>query len=110
MVELETDTDAIEQVDRVFRRQRQLTFSYAAVFFFLVLLIPYLTINAEWWYGRPVWGGLTLNFLVVGVVFHLVYWLMGLLYTIQANRLEDELLNRSHQAADRSRKGGGVHA
>ncbi|MDI6870283.1 MAG: hypothetical protein QME79_02795 [Bacillota bacterium] len=104
------EPDTIERVDQVFRKQRRLTFSYAAVFFFLVLLIPYLTINAEWWYGRPVWGGLTLNFLVVGIVFHLVYWLMGLFYTIQANRLEDELLNRPSHTLDSSKKGGALHA
>jgi uncharacterized membrane protein (DUF485 family) len=103
--------DTIQQVNEVFRKQRRLTFSYAVIFFFLVLLIPCLTITAEWWYGRPVWGGLTLNFLVVGLVFHFVYWLMGLLYTIQANRLEDELLGR-HRAtsATEARKGGALNA
>lgn len=99
------ETDTIADVDRVFRKQRRLTFSYAAVFFFLVFLIPYLSLKAEWWYGRPLWGGLTPNFLVVALLFHVVYWLMGLLYTIQANRLEDELLGRQTEVSKAPAKG-----
>ncbi|HHW13555.1 MAG TPA: DUF485 domain-containing protein [Firmicutes bacterium] len=87
------DQETMERVERIFRKQRRLTFSVAVVFFACIFLIPYLTINAEWWYGRPVWGGLTPNFLVVGILFHIVYWLMGLFYTIHANRLEEEALS-----------------
>lgn len=88
-----SDEETLRRVDRIFRKQRRLTFSFAVVFFACIFLIPYLTINAEWWYGRPIWGGLTPNFLVVGVLFHIVYWLMGLWYTIESNRLEEEAVS-----------------
>lgn len=92
--DVEEEFDAVEEVDAVFRAQRKLSMAYGGLFFLAILLIPLLSITSEWWYGRPVWGGMTLNYLTVAVFFHLVYLVVGYVYTTQANRLEEEMLGR----------------
>lgn len=84
--------DTPEEVERCFRAQRKLSFTYGAIFFASVLLIPFLSGTAEWWYGKEIWGGFTLNYLVVAVLFHIFYFLLGYFYAKQANALEDKLL------------------
>lgn len=94
--------DTPEEVERSFRAQRKLSLTYGIVFFASVLLIPFLSWKAEWWYGKPIWGGFTLNYLVVAVLFHIFYFLLGLAYALQANKLEDELLGQSDREVSRS--------
>lgn len=84
--------DSPEMVDRCFKAQRKLSFTYGAVFFAIVLLIPLLSSTSEWWYGKEIWGGFTLNYLVVALFFHVIYFFLGLSYARKANRLEDELI------------------
>lgn len=84
--------DTPEEVDRAYRAQLKLSVTYGIVFFASVLLIPFLSGTAEWWYGRKIWGGFTLNYLVVAIIFHVFYALLGFFYAKQANALEDKLL------------------
>lgn len=84
--------DTIAEVDACYRAQRRLSFTYGAIFLGVTLTIPVLTITADAWNNQPVWGGFTLNYLVVAVLYHVFYVLLGLAYTIQANRLEDGIL------------------
>ncbi|MEN3042321.1 MAG: hypothetical protein ABDH59_03335 [Fervidobacterium sp.] len=84
--------DTPEEVDRAYRAQLKLAVTYGIVFFVSVLLIPFLSGSAEWWYGKPIWGGFTLNYLVVAVLFHVFYVILGYFYVKQANALEDKLL------------------
>lgn len=88
---IEEEFDTIEEVDWLFRHQRRLSFTYGAIFFLVTLSIPYLSITSPYWYGTPIWGGFTLNYLVVAVLYHLFYFVLGLLYAIQANRVEQEM-------------------
>lgn len=85
--------DTPEAVDRAFRAQRKLSFTYGAVFFVIVLLIPLLSSTSEWWYGKEIWGGFTWNYLVVALLFHVVYFALGYSYAIKANKLEEELIS-----------------
>ena len=84
--------DTPEQVDHVFREQRKLSFTYGVIFFTTVLLIPLLSITSEWWYGQEIWGGFTLNYLIIALLYHIFYVSMGYFYAKQANALEDKLL------------------
>lgn len=93
--------DTPEEVERSFRAQRKLALIYGGIFFATVLLIPYLTVNAEWWYGKPIWGGFTWNYLVVALLYHVFYFLLGLSYALQANKLEEELLGSREREGDR---------
>jgi uncharacterized membrane protein (DUF485 family) len=84
--------DTPEEVDRCYRAQLKLSITYGIIFFVSVLLIPYLSITSEWWYGKKIWGGFTLNYLVVALLFHIFYVLLAYFYVKQANALEDKLL------------------
>lgn len=84
--------DTPESVERCFRAQRKLAFTYGAIFFASVLLIPFLSGTSEWWYGKEIFGGFTLNYLVVAIFFHVFYVLLGYFYAKQANDLEDKIL------------------
>lgn len=86
--------DTPEEVDAVFRAQRRISFTYGGVFLALTLMIPLLSSTSDYWNDVPVWGGFTLNYLVVAVLFHLFYIVLAVAYTLQSNRLEEELLDR----------------
>ncbi len=83
--------DTAEEVERAFRAQRRLSFTYGAIFFTTILLIPILSYTSPWWYAKPIWGGFTWNYLVVAVLYHVFYFAMGWMYVRQANALDDEL-------------------
>lgn len=89
---MEDEFDAVPEVDAVFRAQRRLSFMYGGIFLAVTISIPLLTVTSRYWTRVPVLGGFTLNYLVVAVLYHLLYVLIGAAYTIQANRLEHELL------------------
>lgn len=86
--------DSPAEVEAVFRAQRRLSFLYGAIFMGLTLTIPVLSLTSQFWTGRPVLGGFTLNYLVVAVLYHVLYVLVGAGYALQANRLEREMLGR----------------
>jgi uncharacterized membrane protein (DUF485 family) len=94
--------DTPEEVERCFRAQRALALKFGSVFFASVLLIPFLSWKAEWWYGREIWGGFTWNWLVVAVLYHVFYFLLGYVYAKKANQLEDELLGQRDKEVGRS--------
>lgn len=98
--------DTPEEVERVFKMQRKLSFTYAAIFFAITLTIPLLSITSEWWYAKPIWGGFTLNYLFVALLYHVIYFGMGWAYALQANALEDRVLGEEARMA----RGEGVAA
>jgi len=83
--------DTIESVDIVFRAQRKLSFTYGAIFFGVTLLIPVLTNWVEAWWGNTIWGGFTLNYLFIGLIYYFFLWTMAWVYSKQADRLDDRL-------------------
>lgn len=91
---MEEEFDSPAEVDAVFRAQRRLSFLYGSIFLTVTMSIPVLSITSDYWTSLPVLGGFTLNYLFVAVLYHLVYVLIGAAYTLQANRLEQELLGR----------------
>lgn len=90
----EEEFDSGPEVDAVFRAQRRLSLIYGGAFLAVTLSIPVLTLLSPFWTSVPVLGGFTLNYLVVAVFYHILYVLIGAGYTLQANRLEKEMLGR----------------
>lgn len=83
--------DTIESVNRVFLKQRRLSFSFGAVFFAVTLLIPAFTVWWPWWWDVQIWGGFTANYLVVGLLYFVFLWAMAWIYSARADKLDEEL-------------------
>ncbi|HZL04994.1 MAG TPA: DUF485 domain-containing protein, partial [Coriobacteriia bacterium] len=88
--------DTIESVDLVFRAQRKLSFTYGAVFFAVTLAIPAMSVWWKAWYATPIWGGFTLNYLFVSLLYYIFLWTMAWTYSKQADKLDERL----HAMAD----------
>lgn len=90
----EAEFDSLEEVDAVARTLRRTGLQYALLVVVMLLAVPLLALGAPWWFGRPIWGGLTLNFITVAAVLKVAFLLVGLAYNRVANRSEDEMLGR----------------
>ncbi len=97
--------DTMDTVDTVFKMQRKLSFTYGAVFFIVTLAIPALTVTSEWWYGTRIWGGFTLNYLAVSLLYYLFLWGMAWTYSKQADQLDEKLMHLADEAETKL-KGG----
>jgi uncharacterized membrane protein (DUF485 family) len=86
--------DSIEEVDAVARSLRRVAIEYAALIGVVLLGVPVLSLVAEWWFARPILGGLTFNFMTVALGLHLAFIVVAILYTRIAQRSEDEMLGR----------------
>jgi uncharacterized membrane protein (DUF485 family) len=80
--------EELQQVDASYQQQRKLSFSFGFVFFLVTLLIPFLSGTAEWWYGKPIFAGLTLNFWTTILLFHVFYWTLAFVFVKKANQLD----------------------
>ena len=90
----EAEFDSLEEVDAVVRTLRRVGIQYALVVITILLAVPLLALAGPWWFARPVWGGLTLNFISVAVLLHVVFLGAALGYNRVASRSEDEMLGR----------------
>ncbi len=72
------------------RRQLRLSIGLAAVFLVSVFVIPLLNYLAPDTMLTPVLG-LPFVWLYVGIVLHLEFWTIAIVYTILSNRWESEL-------------------
>lgn len=93
--------DTIESVDAVFKEQRKLSFTYGAVFFVVTLAIPALSIWVEGWWRTEIWGGFTLNYLFVSLLYYVFLWVMAWTYAKRADQLDDRL---AHMAEAMTKK------
>lgn len=86
--------DTPEEVDALFRAQRRIGLSHAALFLAGTLLLP--AVQALWpaWTTLPLWGGLTPAFLAATVLYPLFCIVLAASYTMRANRLDEDLLGR----------------
>jgi len=91
--------DTIESVDAVFRVQRKLSFTYGAVFFAVTLAIPAMSVWWESWYAVPVWGGFTLNYLFVSLLYYVFLWVLSYAYIKQADALDERLSHMADEIA-----------
>jgi hypothetical protein len=98
--------DTIESVDVVFRAQRKLSFAYGAAFFAVTLFIPASSVWWETWYAVEIWGGFTLNYLVVSLLYYLFLWGMSFTYMKQADRLDDKLMHMADEIEAKIKAGG----
>ena len=89
--------DTVETVDIVFKAQRKLSFTYGAIFFAVTLGIPALSVWYEQWYGVPIWGGFTMNYLFVAIIYFVFLWVMAWTYSKQADKLDDRLNQMAEQ-------------
>jgi uncharacterized membrane protein (DUF485 family) len=85
--------DTIETVDKVFTEQRKLSFTYGAVFFFVTLMVPALSVWSPAWYATPIWGGFTANYLFVSLIYFVFLWVMAWTYSKQADKLDEKLMH-----------------
>ena len=83
--------DDIARVDVVFKSQRKLSFTYGAIFFAVTLLIPAGSVWSPLWYGKEIWGGFTLNYLFVALLYFGFLWIMAWTYAKQADKLDSSL-------------------
>lgn len=91
--------DTIESVDAVFREQRKLSFTYGVVFFVVTLAIPAASVWWETWYDVPIWGGFTLNYLVVSLLYYVFLWVLSYTYIKKADALDDRLAGMADKIA-----------
>ena len=89
--------DTIESVDVVFRAQRKLSFTYGAVFFAVTLAIPASSVWWQGWYSTPIWGGFTLNYLFVSLLYYVFLWTMAWTYSKQADKLDEKLMHMADE-------------
>lgn len=99
--------DTIASVDTVFRAQRKLSFTYGAIFFGVTLFIPAASVWWKTWYAVPVWGGFTLNYLFVSLLYYVFLWAMAWTYSKQADKLDERL---EHMATEIAASGSGEGA
>lgn len=97
--------DTIETVDKVFAEQRRLSFTYGAVFFGVTLAIPALSVWAPAWYANWVWGGFTMNYLFVSLLYFVFLWVMAWTYAKAADKLDTKLMAMADQA-EKNMEGG----
>lgn len=90
----EDEFDTPEEVSAAFTAKRRISLIYGAIFFGLTLCIPLFNIAWRTWLERSVWGGFTLAYLAVHLVYPTFYILLGIAYTVQVNRVEEDLLGR----------------
>jgi uncharacterized membrane protein (DUF485 family) len=90
--------DTIESVDLVFKEQRKLSFTYGIVFFAVTLTLPLLTNTLESWWANTIWGGFTLNYLVISLLYYVFLWTMAWTYAQRADRLDDRLAHMAEAA------------
>lgn len=95
--------DTIESVDMVFREQRKLSFTYGAIFFAVTLFIPASSVWWSGWYATRIWGGFTLNYLFVSLLYYVFLWTMAWTYSKQADKLDEKLMDLADAIAG---KGG----
>lgn len=93
-----THIDTMDTVNIVFKEQRKLSFTYGAIFFAVTLAIPALTNTTAAWFATPIWGGFTMNYLVVSLVYYLFLWSMAWTYSKQADKLDERLLHLAEEA------------
>ncbi len=98
--------DTIESVDVVFREQRKLSFAYGAVFFAVTLAIPAASVWWPTWYETPVWGGFTMNWLFVSLLYYVFLWVMAWTYAQQADSLDERLADLADKITASEVKGG----
>jgi uncharacterized membrane protein (DUF485 family) len=83
----------MEIVEKSFQKQKKLSFTFGFYFFLITLLVPTLSVTSEWWYAKPIFMGLSLNFWNTLLLFHVFYWVLAYVFVKKANNLEDELKN-----------------
>lgn len=86
--------DSIEEVDAAARSIRRVAVEYGILFVAMMIAVPVLSAVAPWWFARPLWGGLTLNFVAVAVLLHVVFVGVAIAFVRFANHVEDEMLGR----------------
>ena len=90
----------------VFKQQRKLSFTYGAIFFGVTLGIPAGSVWVEAWYGTPIWGGFTPNYLFVSLLYFVFLWVMAWTYSVQADKLDDKINDMADAAEKKLNIGG----
>jgi uncharacterized membrane protein (DUF485 family) len=78
-------------LDRLMRRQAALSIRVACGFVVLLVLLPLLNLYAPKLAARSV-GGFTLTWLLLGVLFYPLTWLLSGYFVRRSDRIEEELI------------------
>lgn len=90
-VERTLSTQEAEQLlSRVMRRQGRLSLQVAAVFVSLLVLIPLVNMFAPTVAATPI-AGFTLSWLLLGVLFYPITWVLSAYFVKRSDQLEDEI-------------------
>lgn len=99
--------DTIETVNAVFVEQRKLSFTYGAIFFIVTLAVPAMTAWVPAWYANSFWGGFTLNYFFVSLVYFVFLWAMAWTYSKQADKLDEKLMSLADEIEAKVKGGEG---
>ena len=98
MTNMEMDAQNRALLQRVMARQVRLSLGIASCFLGIVLVLPLLNLYLPEIANLKV-GGLTLSWLVLGVLFSPLTWLLSAIFIRKSNALED-LIERDEQDRD----------
>ncbi|MFP3904303.1 MAG: DUF485 domain-containing protein [Armatimonadota bacterium] len=73
-------------------RQLRLSALLAVIFLISIFSVPFLNYAFTESMLRPVMG-IPFTWLLVGIIFHVEFWIMALVYVTFSNRWEEELAN-----------------
>ncbi len=60
----------------------------------------------ESWYGKPIWGGFTPNYLFVSLLYFVFLWAMAWMFSVQADKLDDKINDMADAAEKKLNRGG----
>ena len=60
----------------------------------------------ESWYGKPIWGGFTPNYLFVSLLYFAFLWAMAWTFSVQADKLDDKINDMADAAEKKLNRGG----
>ena len=90
--------DTAAEVDATFRTQRRIVFGYFAVFLFVTLAVPALTLVLDWWSEGRLIGGMSPAFVMTAAGLYVFFFLLALAASSLATAVEDRMLGE--QAPD----------
>jgi uncharacterized membrane protein (DUF485 family) len=91
------DSDSMEEVEAVVRGLRRAALRYALLLTAMMVTVPVLAALSPGWFSRPIWGGITPNFLSLALVLPALFVMMAIRYERFASHVEDQMLGRREE-------------
>lgn len=91
------DSDSMEEVEAVVRGLRRAAIRYALLLASMMVTVPVLAALSPGWFSRPIWGGITPNFISLAFVLPALFVVMAIRYERFASHAEDQMLGRREE-------------